>query len=94
MEDISVVMVRSVLLCPHRKYLGWERKSSLFEGSIPVLSVQHRVLWLTVEVAQGWALGKGQENNPALLCASMLPASLTLSSLFRALQEPHFHASS
>lgn len=86
-ENISVVMVRSVLLCPHRKYLGSERKSSLFKGSLPVLSGQRQVFWLTVEVAQGWALGKGQQNNPVLLCASMLPASLTLSSLFRLLQD-------
>lgn len=74
MEDVSVAMVRSLLLWPSGKHLGFERSFSLFEGSPRVLRA--------VEVAQGWALVKGQERSPALLCANMHPVSFTLSSLF------------
>lgn len=61
---------------------------------LKVLCLFYVVLWLAVEVAQGWALVKGQERSPALLCASMHPVSFTLPALFQALQEPRCHASS
>jgi len=61
---------------------------------LKVLSLFYVLVWLAVEVTQGWALVKGQERSPALLCASMHPVSFTLPSLFQALQEPRCHASS
>lgn len=74
MDDVSVAMVRSLLFCPSGKHLGFERSFSLFEGSLRVLR--------PVEVVLGWALVKGQERSPAVLCANMHPVSFTLSSLF------------
>ncbi len=62
------------VVLPFWKQFGFERSFSLFEGSLRAIRA--------VEVAQGWALVKGQEKSPALLCANMHPVSFTLSSLF------------